>query len=170
MTTTHFRLETDADGVAPSPADRPGLSDERADGRSCRRIGEARRQDLNRPCDQRRRHHLWQGRLLGRRRSYNDEDNGRRIRPPREGRGQAGCDARLRGWRPALSVGPPSARDVRQACCGRDQRGLHGGRLRTGPRLPLSHRVRQRQGARRAARGSKLASFREAAERSEFRG
>ena len=53
--------------------------------------------------------------------------------------------------RPALSGGPAPARDLRQAGGGRDQRRLHGRRLRTGARLPLSHRRRQRQDARRPA-------------------
>ena len=44
-----------------------------------------------------------------------------------------------------------AAGDLRQAVRRGDQRRLHGRRLRTGARLPLSHRRRQRQGARRPA-------------------
>ena len=43
------------------------------------------------------------------------------------------------------------ARDLRQAVRRRDQRRVHGRRLRTDARLPLPHRRRQRQGARRPA-------------------
>ena len=66
-------------------------------------------------------------------------------------RGRGGGDARLLRGRAQSQPRLPQARDLRQAVRRGDQRRLHGRRVRACARLPLSHRRRQRQGARRPA-------------------
>ena len=65
-----------------------------------------------------------------------------------------GKDAAMRALRrrdEAIVARLPSARNLRQTVRRRDQRRLHGRRFRTGAGVPLSHRRRYRQSARRTA-------------------
>ena len=77
--------------------------------------------------------------------------HGRAIRQNRQNPGRRGGDEiLLRKLAPAFAD-LSQARDLRKTVRRRDQRGLHGRRLRAGARLPLPRRRRPRQGARRPA-------------------
>ena len=128
-----------------------GPVDERDQRRGRRRARPDRRQDRERRSDQRRRLHLRQGWLRGGRGPDDARDRRQGIRAPRQGRRQGRGDARLRRRDEAIVARLPPPRNLRQTGRRRDQRRVHGRRFRTGAGVPLSHRRRYGQGARRTA-------------------
>ena len=77
MSFTHFRLETDADGVALVTWDLPGRSMNVLNAEVVGEIGKFVDRDRLRPRDQGRRHHLRQGGFLRRRRPLHARRHGR---------------------------------------------------------------------------------------------
>ena len=152
MTFKNFRLETDADGIALVTWDSPGRSMNVLNAEVIEEFGKIVETDHDRRRDQGRRHHLGQGRLLRRRRSHHAEDDGRRICPPREGRGPAGGDgassstaprsstSSIAGSRPAASRSPSRSTAPAWAAASRLALACH-----------YRDRLRQRQDPRRPA-------------------
>ena len=105
MSMVHFKLDTDADGIALVTWDSPGRSMNVIDLKVIEELAEHHREGRGRRRDQGRGHHLRQGHVLRRRRSHharNPEPRVRRRRP-RAGRGD-GRAARLRGEPQAVAA------------------------------------------------------------------
>ena len=154
----NFKLDIDADGIALVTWDMPGRSMNVIDLAAIEELVGDRREDRRRRRDQGRGHHLGQGHVLRRRRSHaagNADAHVRRARQDARARKPRSTHA-VRG-EPQAVAALPAARDLRQAVGRRDQRHRARRRLRAVPRLPSSHRRRQRQDARSACPRSRSA-------------
>ena len=151
MNLTNFRFETDADGVALVTWDMPGRSMNVLTPEVIEELERHRRQGRRRRRDQGRRLHLGQGGFSG------GADltmlQGWRTEYARVAKAE-GEEAAMRVffdrsrqlsliYRKLETCGKPFAAAINGVCM--------GGALRAGARLPLSHRRRYRQGARRPA-------------------
>ena len=151
MNLTNFRLETDADGIALITWDMPGRSMNVLNAEVIAEIGEF--------VDHVASDAAIKGAVIT---SGKDGFSGGADLTMLQGMGaEYARVAKAEGEEAAMRVFYEGSRklildlsqagDLRQAVRRRDQRRLHGRRLRAGARLPLPHRRRQRQGARRPA-------------------
>ena len=153
MNLTNFRFETDADGIALVDLGHAGPLDERDQqrgGRGARPRSSTRSRVTKRSkAPSSRRARMGSPAAPTSRCSKSSGDEYARLIK------DEGKEAAMRFFvdrTKQLSLDLPAARDLRQAGRRRDQRRMHGRRLRACARVPLSYRRGRGQGARRTAR------------------
>ena len=140
MAFKNFKLETDADGIALVTWDIPGRSMNVLDETSTTELEEISEADHGRCRREGRRHHLQQGSVLRRRRSFHARGHERRLCQDAEGEGRGSRQPDAVRPEPPLLAGAARHRNLRQAVGGRDQRARARRRFRGDAVLPLSRR------------------------------